>query len=135
MLRSRSSIQHITTDICELGLRYSRYPSPSRCQDYWQNVSRNITLACGILVVIHPNIQLTKVFYSPEIVSAHVEPSATYALLDDLHDLYASINIHLVLTPFDRQLNTWRNAARLFTRTEFVMMLDVDYERHIPGSY
>ncbi|KAG1903243.1 uncharacterized protein F5891DRAFT_935993, partial [Suillus fuscotomentosus] len=50
-----------------------------------------------------------------------------YALLDDLHDLDASINIHLVLTPFDRQLNTWRNAARLFTRTEFVMMLDVDF--------
>ncbi|KAG1824052.1 hypothetical protein EV424DRAFT_1298576, partial [Suillus variegatus] len=59
--------------------------------------------------------------------TAHVKPSATYALLDDLHDLDASINIHLVLTPFDRQLNTWRNAARLFTRTELVMMLDVDF--------
>ncbi|KAG1860813.1 glycosyltransferase family 49 protein [Suillus subluteus] len=34
------------------------------------------------------------------------------------------VDIHLVLTPFDRQLNTWRNAARLFARTEFVMMLD-----------
>ncbi|KAG1794361.1 uncharacterized protein HD556DRAFT_1442925 [Suillus plorans] len=57
--------------------------------------------------------------------TAHVKPSATYALLDDLYDLYASINIHLVLTPFkDRQLNIWRNAARLFTRTELVMMLD-----------
>ncbi|KAG2055622.1 hypothetical protein BDR06DRAFT_953950 [Suillus hirtellus] len=120
MLRSRSSIQHITTDICEFGIRYSRYPSPSRCQGYWQNVSRNITLACGILVVIHPNIQLTKVFYSPEImICMTCMRQSTY----------------LVLTFFDRQLNTWRNAARLFTRTEFVMMLDVDYERHIPGSY
>jgi hypothetical protein len=28
---------------------------------------------------------------------------------------------------FDRQFNMWRNAARLFARTEFVMMLDVDF--------
>lgn len=37
------------------------------------------------------------------------------------------VDVHLVLSPFARQLNTWRNAARLFARTEFVMMLDVDF--------
>lgn len=37
------------------------------------------------------------------------------------------VDIHLVISPFDRQFNTWRNAARLFARTGFVMMLDVDF--------
>ena len=61
-------------------------------------------------------------------------PSDSRVVLDALHDLYTSIpgmsgfvDVHLVLSPFPRQLNTWRNAARLFARTEFVMMLDVDF--------
>jgi glycosyltransferase-like protein LARGE len=37
------------------------------------------------------------------------------------------VDVHLVLDSFDRQFNMWRNAARLFARTEFVMMLDVDF--------
>ena len=37
------------------------------------------------------------------------------------------VDVHLVVDPFDRQFNTWRNIARLFARTDFVMMLDVDF--------
>ena len=37
------------------------------------------------------------------------------------------VDVHLVIDPFDRQFNTWRNIARLFARTDFVMMLDVDF--------
>jgi glycosyltransferase-like protein LARGE len=37
------------------------------------------------------------------------------------------VDVHLVLDTFDRQFNTWRNVARLFARTEYVMMLDVDF--------
>jgi hypothetical protein len=37
------------------------------------------------------------------------------------------VDVHLILDDFDRQFNMWRNAARLFARTEFVMMLDVDF--------
>ncbi|OJA19952.1 hypothetical protein AZE42_03729 [Rhizopogon vesiculosus] len=73
-------------------------------------------------------------YQGPISATVHVKPSAIHELLDALHDLYAStlgmstyVDIHLILTPFDRQLNTWRNAARLFARTEFVMMLDVDF--------
>ena len=70
--------------------------------------------------------------------------------LSNLHALYASsplfsqyVDVHLALSPFTsplspqatsstdgeggRQFNVWRNAARLFARTEFVMMLDVDF--------
>lgn len=55
-------------------------------------------------------------------------------LLESLHNLYNTtpnmavyVDIHLVLDTFDRQFNTWRNIARLFARTEYVMMLDVDF--------
>ena len=56
--------------------------------------------------------------------------------LDALHALYTStplmsqyVDVHLVMTPGagDRQFNAWRNVARFFARTEYVMMLDVDF--------
>ncbi|KAI0358970.1 hypothetical protein OH77DRAFT_1420483 [Trametes cingulata] len=75
-------------------------------------------------------------------------PSKT--ALNNLHALYASsplfsefVDVHLALSPFTsalsggrvpspegeggRQFNVWRNAARLFARSDFVMMLDVDF--------
>ena len=37
------------------------------------------------------------------------------------------VDVHLILDGFDRQFNMWRNVARFFARTKFVMMLDVDF--------
>ncbi len=37
------------------------------------------------------------------------------------------VDVHLVVDSFDRQFNTWRNIARLFARTDYVMMLDIDF--------
>lgn len=60
-------------------------------------------------------------------------------ILADLHNMYTSspdfstfVDVHLVLSPFQmsegsRQFNAWRNLARLYARTDFVMMLDVDF--------
>lgn len=56
--------------------------------------------------------------------------------LNALDALYSStplmarfVDVHLVLTPSagDRQFNTWRNVARMFARTDYVMLLDVDF--------
>jgi hypothetical protein len=56
--------------------------------------------------------------------------------LSDLHRLYtlypylaAYVDIHLVLSPLahSREFNLWRNIARYFALTPFVMMLDVDF--------
>lgn len=72
----------------------------------------------------------------PISVTIHVRNSTSHIrdLLDSLHELYTSsptmsayVDVHLVIDAFDRQFNTWRNIARLFARTEFVMMLDVDF--------
>ena len=55
-------------------------------------------------------------------------------VLRELHHLYTTspgmstwVDVHLILDNFDRQFNMWRNVARFFARTEFVMMLDVDF--------
>lgn len=55
-------------------------------------------------------------------------------LLDSLHELYttspymsAFVDVHLVIDSFDRQFNMWRNVARYFARTDYIMMLDVDF--------
>lgn len=47
-------------------------------------------------------------------------------------DFSTFVDVHLVLSPFQmsegsRQFNAWRNLARLYARTDFVMMLDVDF--------
>ncbi|KAH7927477.1 glycosyltransferase family 49 protein, partial [Leucogyrophana mollusca] len=85
--------------------------------------------------------ELVQRYQGPISATVHVKctpdgppTKSTHALLDALHELYTTtpsmstfVDIHLILSPFDRQLNTWRNAARLFARTDFVMMLDVDF--------
>ncbi|CAE6456413.1 unnamed protein product [Rhizoctonia solani] len=55
-------------------------------------------------------------------------------LLASLHDIYTSsplfarwVDVHLVTDAYDRQFNMWRNVARLYARTEWVIMLDVDF--------
>jgi hypothetical protein len=76
------------------------------------------------------------IFSGPISVTIHVKstPADIDAIFTSLHTLYAStpsmstyVDVHLVIDLFDRQFNTWRNVARLFARTDFVMMLDVDF--------
>jgi hypothetical protein len=74
----------------------------------------------------------------PISVTIHVSLLSLDVLVD-LHTMYTSspdfstyVDVHLVLSPFQtsegsRQFNTWRNLARLYARTDFAMMLDVDF--------
>jgi glycosyltransferase-like protein LARGE len=72
----------------------------------------------------------------PISVTIHVtnDASSRQELLDSLHALYTTspymstyVDVHLVVDSFDRQFNMWRNVAKFFSRTDFVMMLDVDF--------
>ncbi|KDE05441.1 hypothetical protein MVLG_04235 [Microbotryum lychnidis-dioicae p1A1 Lamole] len=60
--------------------------------------------------------------------SAHAE---TLQVLDEAYNgsplMRKYVDIHLVYDSFDRQFNMWRNVAKFFARTEYVMMLDVDF--------
>ncbi|KAG8825562.1 hypothetical protein FRB91_001033 [Serendipita sp. 411] len=81
--------------------------------------------------------KLVKRYQGPISVALHVRSTPQMhrdQILDELHALYIStpgmstyVDVHLITDEFDRQFNMWRNAARLFARTDFVMMLDVDF--------
>lgn len=54
--------------------------------------------------------------------------------MTDLHQLYKLnplmrqyVDLHLIVDKFDRQFNMWRNVAKFFARSEYIMMLDVDF--------
>ncbi|KAF8653335.1 hypothetical protein AX16_004035 [Volvariella volvacea WC 439] len=76
-------------------------------------------------------------YQGPISVTVHIKnttPRMVNDLLASLDKLYTSsdkmkrqVDMHLVIDPFDRQFNMWRNIARFFARTEFVMMLDIDF--------
>ncbi|RCH80445.1 hypothetical protein CU098_003973 [Rhizopus stolonifer] len=42
-------------------------------------------------------------------------------------DMQKFVDVHLIIDKYDRQFNMWRNIAKLFTRTDYLMMLDVDF--------
>lgn len=42
-------------------------------------------------------------------------------------DIQRYVDIHLIVDMFDRQFNMWRNTAKLYARTNYIMMLDVDF--------
>lgn len=37
------------------------------------------------------------------------------------------VDVHLIVDRYDRQFNMWRNTAKLYARTEYIMMLDIDF--------
>jgi hypothetical protein len=90
-------------------------------------------LASATCFVIRTDARL-----GPISVTIHVS-LLSLDILVDLHTIYTSspdfstyVDVHLVLSPFEmsegsRQFNAWRNLARLYARTDFVMMLDVDF--------
>ncbi|KAI9475893.1 MAG: glycosyl-transferase for dystroglycan-domain-containing protein [Benjaminiella poitrasii] len=74
-------------------------------------------------------------YKGPISVAIHVNDDHTKdTILRDLHAMYENnadmgkyVDIHLVVDKFDRQFNMWRNVAKFFVRTDYLMMLDVDF--------
>ncbi|TRM69143.1 glycosyltransferase family 49 protein [Schizophyllum amplum] len=84
----------------------------------------------------HVFSRLVERYRGPISVAIHVKNVTSHVdeLLASLHTLYASsplmaqhVDVHLIVDAFDRQFNTWRNVARFFARTDYVMMLDIDF--------
>jgi hypothetical protein len=57
----------------------------------------------------------------------HKSLLALHALVTNSPALCSRADIHLVLSPFPRAFNTWRNLARLLARTMYILLLDVDF--------
>ncbi|RHZ88606.1 hypothetical protein Glove_22g219 [Diversispora epigaea] len=75
-------------------------------------------------------------YKGPISVTIHVndDQESRDKLINALHDLYNNnpymkqyVDVHLVVDKFERQFNMWRNIAKFFARTNYVMMLDVDF--------
>ncbi|KAI9320616.1 glycosyl-transferase for dystroglycan-domain-containing protein [Dichotomocladium elegans] len=74
-------------------------------------------------------------YKGPISAAIHVNDDETkQEVLDELEAVYSSnpdmqryVDLHLILDNFDRQFNLWRNIAKFFARTEYIMMLDVDF--------
>ncbi|KAG7091027.1 hypothetical protein E1B28_010088 [Marasmius oreades] len=85
---------------------------------------------------LHVFERLVRHYQGPISVTIHVKNNALHIhdFLDSLHSLYTStplmarnVDVHLAIDSFDRQFNTWRNIARFFASTDYVMMLDIDF--------
>lgn len=79
--------------------------------------------------------RLASHYKGPVSAAIHVNDDASkQVILTDLHKLYEEnpdmrryVDLHLVVDKFDRQFNMWRNVAKFFARTDYIMMLDVDF--------
>lgn len=70
-----------------------------------------------ISAVVHINDDETK----------HIILSQLDETINSNPDMRKYVDIHLIIDKFDRQFNMWRNAAKLYARTDYIMMLDIDF--------
>jgi glycosyltransferase-like protein LARGE len=99
--------------------------------------SRDITVS----TIMDPSrmdnfLRLVDQFPGPISAAVHVTENYNNAsqIIADLTRIYRShpgvaqrVDMHLVIDKFDRQFNLWRNVARFFARSDFVLQLDVDF--------
>ncbi|ORX60297.1 hypothetical protein DM01DRAFT_1281614 [Hesseltinella vesiculosa] len=79
--------------------------------------------------------RLASHYKGPISVAIHVnDDDQKQTILRDLHQLYNDnpdmgrfVDLHLVVDKFDRQFNMWRNVAKFFARSDYIIMLDVDF--------
>jgi glycosyltransferase-like protein LARGE len=77
-------------------------------------------------VTVHIPLPTTSAGKSPSL-ALHNSLLALHALVTNSPGLTTRADIHLVLSPFPRAFNTWRNLARLLARTTYILLLDVDF--------
>ncbi|KAI0302366.1 glycosyl-transferase for dystroglycan-domain-containing protein [Multifurca ochricompacta] len=76
-------------------------------------------------VTIHIPLPMSAGKYAPHTLQKNL--LMLHALITNSPALTARADIHLVLSPFPRAFNTWRNLARLLARTAYILLLDVDF--------
>ncbi|KAK3822652.1 MAG: glycosyl-transferase for dystroglycan-domain-containing protein [Benniella sp.] len=114
---------------------------PSKVLPYYFNATRvfdpeSVTITTLITFDRYPIFsKLVTNYQGPISVSIHITDDENRdENLSKLHDMYNSnsymrefMDVHVIVDKFDRQLNMWRNVARFFARSNYFMMLDVDF--------
>ncbi|KAI8069538.1 glycosyl-transferase for dystroglycan-domain-containing protein [Gongronella butleri] len=115
--------------------------SPGQIKPYFYKAQslvrqQDITLSTLVTRNRFPVLSRLATHYQGPISAAlHVnEDDDKDVVLQELAELYRSnldmhrfVDLHLIVDKHDRQFNMWRNVAKLFTRTDYLMMLDVDF--------
>ncbi|KAK9722075.1 hypothetical protein K7432_002962 [Basidiobolus ranarum] len=79
--------------------------------------------------------KLVNNYKGPISVALHISDDHNQAnILRRLDNMYQSnplmkkyVDIHLIIDKFERQFNYWRNVARFFSRTDYFLLLDIDF--------
>ncbi|KAI1303524.1 hypothetical protein EDD11_005325 [Mortierella claussenii] len=85
-------------------------------------------------------LKLVKQYRGPISVAIHIiQGPEQDAMLHELNLFFQEhpilrtyVDLHVIIDNVDFQLNMWRNVARMFARTDYFMLLDVDF--HIPSG-
>ncbi|CAO3675085.1 unnamed protein product [Umbelopsis ramanniana] len=98
--------------------------------------SEDITIATLVTRDRFPVLsRLVTHYQGPISVAIHIQDDESHEeILAELHELYRNnammkeyVDLHLIVDKFDRQFNMWRNVAKFFARTDYIVMLDVDF--------
>ncbi|KAI9277579.1 glycosyl-transferase for dystroglycan-domain-containing protein [Sporodiniella umbellata] len=98
--------------------------------------SKDITVVTLVTRNRIPNLaRLAKKYKGPISTTIHIsnDQEGQYTL-ESLHrtmeknpEMRRYVDVHIVRDAYDRELNLWRNVAKLFARTDYVMLLDIDF--------
>ncbi|KAG0302543.1 hypothetical protein BGZ97_002310 [Linnemannia gamsii] len=120
---------------------FSNTIQPSKVLPYYFKAGRkfdpeSVTITTLITFDRYPVFsKLVTNYQGPISVTIHINDDENRdENLSRLHDMYNSnpymkefVDVHVVVDKFDRQFNMWRNVARFFARSNYFMMLDVDF--------
>ncbi|ORY06743.1 hypothetical protein K493DRAFT_203036 [Basidiobolus meristosporus CBS 931.73] len=99
-------------------------------------MKKDITVATIITADrFHVFEKLVRNYQGPVSVAIHVsDDSKKDEILNRLAKMYESnplmrryVDVHLIVDRYERQFNYWRNVARFFSRTDYFLLLDIDF--------
>ncbi|KAG9326716.1 hypothetical protein KVV02_002912 [Mortierella alpina] len=120
---------------------YANTMQPSKVLPYYFKAVRefdpeSVTITTLITFDRYPIFsKLVTNYQGPISVTIHINDDENRdENLSKLHEMYNAnpymrefVDVHVVVDKFDRQFNMWRNVARFFARSNYFMMLDVDF--------
>ncbi|KAF9571941.1 hypothetical protein EC968_010534 [Mortierella alpina] len=120
---------------------YANTMQPSKVLPYYFKAVRefdpeSVTITTLITFDRYPIFsKLVTNYQGPISVTIHInDDELRDENLSKLHEMYNAnpymrefVDVHVVVDKFDRQFNMWRNVARFFARSNYFMMLDVDF--------
>ncbi|KAG1451131.1 hypothetical protein G6F56_008164 [Rhizopus delemar] len=96
--------------------------------------SRDITLSTLVTSDRLPVLsRLASHYKGPISATIHIQNNKQMILeqlaktYEENPDMKKYVDIHLIVDHYDRQFNMWRNVAKMYARTDYIMMLDIDF--------